>query len=78
MSASFASGPHCARCSHPLEEKGGILIHDGRPPTAVCFDCVDDMKVIADHSRAPGQHALARPEDPKEVADGWYDKRRAP
>ena len=59
MSASFASGPHCARCSHPLEEKGGILIHDGRPPTAVCFDCVDDMKVIADHSRAPGQRALA-------------------
>jgi hypothetical protein len=42
----------CERCSHPREDvEGFVVIHKGGSKTAICFACIDDLKVIADQVR---------------------------
>jgi hypothetical protein len=44
--------PTCIRCSHPhLETVGMIGVHAGGMPTYICFDCIDDLKTVADAHR---------------------------
>lgn len=53
MRSGPAHDPRCERCSKPREEVTGMIaIHkDERMPTVLCWDCVDDLKKLADYCR---------------------------
>ena len=53
MRSGPAYDPCCERCSKPLAAVAGMIaVHkDERMPIVLCYDCIDDLKTIADHDR---------------------------
>ncbi len=52
MSRPVPRHPHCVGCSRPVEETLGMVsVRAGGMPTYLCFDCVDELKMVADRQR---------------------------
>jgi hypothetical protein len=54
MRSGPSYNPSCERCSKPHEAVAGMIaIHkDERMPTVICWDCIDDLKKVADYHRS--------------------------
>ena len=58
MRSGPAYAPHCERCSKPEAEVAGMVLIHKSLPTALCWDCVDDLKRGADVHRARQEEHL--------------------